>query len=626
MKTEISQQKAESSHQSPACPVGRLVKWFVLLFTFFFFNCSAQEQSQDVILKAMKDELKRNIENLKLDKLKPPFFISYTICDAKTLYINSTLGSIVKSETQPFRKQENEVIIGDYNRTNENYVDENSIWYWERNDMSIPFGNDYNAIKRALWYVTDDKYKDATAKYEAKLSSMEQQNLTDEEKNLPDFSKAPKLNLLLPSVTFNLDKAKWENTAKELSSIFKTYNEIFKSDVSVFLYEADVYFTNSELTEVKYPLAIAAIRIYAQTQAPDGEPLNDHVLYYALTPDDLPAMEIMKKEIKEMADNITALRKVPTLKETYSGPVLIEGEAVAEIICQKFFSGTTGLTGNRKPILSNPQIAQMAGNLVQENALENLFNKKIISRDLTIKATPLLKEFNGKKLIGSFEVDAEGVKPGKELTLIENGVLKNLLNDRIPSTKVSQSNGHRRCALMNGSITTLTGPGVINVSTNKGVTKEELKQKLIAAAKEEDLEYAYIVRKIENPNAGIKKDDNMYFFGGGQEEKKDVLTKPIKIYRISVKDGKEELVRSAEVGGLTIRSFKRILGAAKSQFVYNSLINGKKQEYNSWLWPLYGIPATFIVPDAILFEEIDIQKEKRAVTKKLPVVSNPVGK
>ncbi|HBX51900.1 MAG: hypothetical protein A2275_12275 [Bacteroidetes bacterium RIFOXYA12_FULL_35_11] len=602
------------------------MKKILIIASLICFLVNIATAQEPVILKAMKEELKRNIENLKLEKLRKPFFISYTIADAKALQINASLGSVILSEEKQFRKQENTVLVGDNTRTCDNYLDENTIWFWERDDMSIPLGNDVNAIKRALWLVTDHRYKTATAKYEAKISSIQQQNLADEEKNLADFSTAPQQKLILQSPTFTIDKAKLENTAKELSAIMKTYNDIFSSGVNIFVYQADVYFTNTDLSEVKYPAVIVALQAYVKTQASDGEPLADHVFYYTLSQNDLPSMEIMKKDIKTMADNITALRKAPVIAEAYSGPVLFEGEAAAEILVQKFFSGTTSLVGNRKPILSNPTLAQMAGDMYKDNGIEPLLNKKLVSRDLTIKAIPGLKEYNGIKLVGSYEIDAEGVKPDKELVLVDNGVLKNLLNDRVPSTKVLQSNGHKRFTFNGGGISTVTGPGVISFTTSKGMTKDELMKKMFAAAKEEDLEYVYIVRKIKNLNAGIPEENEMIFFGGEGQEKKDAVSTPFQVYRVSVKDGKEELVRSVEISGLTVKSFKKTLGFSNKEYVYNTLIKGKKSNYDTYRWPLAGIPSSFILPDAILFEELDLQKEKRAVTKKLPVVENPVGK
>lgn len=605
----------------------------VVLFSIVFLtnkNLFSQEQTENVVKKAMKDELSRNMEKLAIENLKRPFFISYTISDAKTLFISSSLGAIITSEQIPYRKQQVRILVGDYKRNNENFVDMNTLWSYS-SSKNIPLDDDYYGIRRSFWKSTDSKYKSAAEAYEGKISAMNQQNLSEEDASLDDLSKESEIKLNIPDIAFKFVQEKWENTAKELSGIFNDYSGIFSSNVSIFLYYADVYFLNSENTETKYPVTLAAIRVNGQTQAEDGEPLYDHILYYTLTPDELPSINEMKQDVKAMADKLVEIRNAPVFDDSYSGPVLFEGQAVAELFAQKFFSGNTGLIAKRKPILSQPQMASMMGNTL-ENPLESRMDKKIISRDLTIKATPKLKKFEETNLLGSFDVDAEGVIPEKELMLVENGVLKTLLNGRTPTPKVKKSNGHKRIVLQSGGISSDIGPGVITVSTSSGISKDELKKKLIEAAKEEDLDYAFIIRKLECPNSGIEKKDgqsSFYSFGSGNE-KKESISRPLYVYKVSVKNGNEQLVRTVELESLSIKSLKRILGTSNKQFTYNTVLNSDNAGGFSWYrserWSLNGIPASFIVPDAILFEELDIRKEKRAVTTKLPVLENPVGK
>jgi hypothetical protein len=270
-------------------------------------------------------------------------------------------------------------------------------------------------------------------------------------------------------------------------------------------------------------------------------------------------------------------------------------------------------------------MAAWGGNAVSENLLEGLTDKKIISRDLTIKSNPGMSSYNNIKLIGKYQVDAEGVKPPDELVLVENGVLRNFINGKTPTLKSAGSNGHCRTALENGGVTSLVGPGVITVTSVNTMSKEDLKKKLLSAAKEEDLEYAYIIRKIEDPNTQIDPgDESMSYYGGGSDGKKST-SKLLYVYRISVKDGSEELVRTVKIDGFSIKSFKRILGSANSQFVYNAVIKGSNSYFSSWNWGLNGILASFIIPDGILFEELDLQKDKKSVLSKPPLVSNPVG-
>ncbi|MBI4646034.1 MAG: hypothetical protein HY738_05410, partial [Bacteroidia bacterium] len=434
----------------------------------------SQEPPSDVIKRAMKDELSRNISNLTLEGVQKPYFISYTICDAKTLRISATLGSLISSVETPVREHLTDVFVGDYQRDNQNFFDINILAESYQENSSLPLDNDYFGIRRGLWLSTDKKYKAAAELLEAKLSAIKQQNLSEEEASLPDFSKATTVVSDLPSLKFNIDKSKWENIAKELSTAFKNYKNIYSSNVSVFIYQSDIYFLNSEGTETKVPFTIAAVRINAQTQADDGEPLADHLLYYSPTPDDLPSIETMKNDVKIMADNLLTLRNAPVFNDSYTGPVLFENQAVAEVFAQQFFSGKSCLIAKRKPVYSDPKMLFYMGQLGAQS-MDDKIGKPLVSKDMNIKSTPFISDFEGTKLIGSYQVDGDGVKPATELVLIENGTLKNLLNDRTPTPKIRESNGHKRLALqIGGGISTDAGPGIININAGKGMTPVKL--------------------------------------------------------------------------------------------------------------------------------------------------------
>jgi hypothetical protein len=103
------------------------------------------------------------------------------------------------------------------------------------------------------------------------------------------------------------------------------------------------------------------------------------------------------------------------------------------------------------------------------------------------------------------------------------------------------------------------------------------------------------------------------------------LSKTIQVYRVMVSDGSEELVSLAEIQGLSVKSFKRLLGTSSELQVYNTIVKPISGELNSWNFGLTGIPASFILPDALLFEELDVVKEKQNMVKNIPVAANPVN-
>ena len=100
---------------------------FLLFATFSFVNFTyAQTESfEDIAFKAMQDEMNRNIENLKLDKLKSPFYLSYLISDANLFSVEAQLGALVKTTDKPFRNQETSVLVGNHQRNNLNFFNEN---------------------------------------------------------------------------------------------------------------------------------------------------------------------------------------------------------------------------------------------------------------------------------------------------------------------------------------------------------------------------------------------------------------------------------------------------------------------------------------------------------------------
>ena len=611
-----------------------LSKLFILALILSASNLFAKEKASDIIMKAMKDELRRNMNNLALEDLERPFFISYTISDSRQLVIESTLGAIIYTEEKPGRNQDVRVMVGDYKRTNENFFDLTSMLKFSMGGgTSVPLDNDYNGIRRGLWIETDNKYKNVAELYPKKIAAIEQQNLPANELALPDFSKADKVSKILPDRNIKFEKDKWEKIAKELSAVFQDYPAIQSSNVSVYMLDADIYYVNSEGSETKRPLSIAAVRAVASTQADDGEQLYDHVLFFKLTPEELPSKNELKTAVKNLADNLISLKNAPVFSDDYSGPVLFEGQAAGEVFSQVMFDATSGLMAVRKPVVAEAQFAMMVNGLTGKS-LENKIGKKLISEDLTIKSRPAMKEYKGTKLIGSYEVDAEAVVPDKELALVEDGILKTLVNNRTPIDAIRESNGHQCYTLAGGMISPVIGSGVIEMSSKKTESHKKLKEELIAKAKEEGLEYAFIIKKMESSVAGVEKDVDINSFvamlsgGGGQSN----VSKPIYIYKVDLSSGEEQLVRTANLKGVSMKSMKDILGVSDKQMVYNTFLSLKAMGIDisglaggfSSSWILAGSPSSFILPDAILFEELDIKKEDRAFTKKLPVVENPL--
>ncbi|MDR1170418.1 MAG: hypothetical protein LBK97_06255 [Prevotellaceae bacterium] len=528
----------------------------------FLLCISILSAQNNAIISAIKSETDRNRSELKIDKLKPPFFINYTILDLKRLYVSASEGSISRLIENTQRVGLSNLLVGDYDRNNSNFRQN----YSPRN---VIIEDDTRGIATAIWEDLDRTYKNAAESYEAKIATIAQQNMEEEELNLPDLEKTDPVTMIIEPPKINMDKAYWENFARKSSEILKKYPEILNSSVSINILDNVVYVCNTEDTKLVIPDPYYSVNVSLYTVTTDGQELSDELNIEHGTFEQMPSLQAFIDTCETFVKYFIELKNAPIITEAYTGPVLFEGMAVAEPLHSYFFQST--LIANRKS----------AGGQGGNNT-EMMKDKKLVSRSLTIKSLSGTETYKGKKLDGYYPVDAEGVVPDKELALVENGVLKNMLNGRIPTKKIQHSNGHMRMNLnyMNPKIT----PGNILFTSNDTYSPDDLKKKLLAAAKEEDLDYAYIVRRYKN-------------------------NRPLSIYRIYVADGREELLRGAVLPDFNLRSYKRMSGASNREFFYTTHSLGNF--------------ATYIVPEALMFEELEVSRNNNITFRKPFIVAQP---
>lgn len=519
--------------------------------------------AQDVtILRAMQDELKRSMD-MRETGYDKPFFISYGLTDVKSYSIFATLGAIVQSQESGNRGKSMRVLVGDYTFNDES-LDNDSFTESSGMEIQLPADNDYAGIRRAYWTTTDAIYRGAAQKYRKHQQTLKEQNKKITDIPHRTFARVPVVKSTAPVETYAIDKSSLEDYCRKVSAVFKDYPGMESSDVMVNVLTGRDYFINSEGTVVVRPYHLAILQCRAELKSAHGEPITESIVHYAESPDGFPKLETMVSSAKAMAEKLQAVIKSPSLEEEYSGPVLFMGSAVAGVMSSTLFS-------YRETLVASNDIAS-ATDMRPENttALDTRIGKQVIDNSITVKARPKLKKFGDVPLLGSYQVDEEGVEPADELVLIDKGVLKNQLNDRSLTREGQTANGHAG------------GPAVIEVSTSKGVTEAALKQKLITLAKEEGLPYAVLVR-----------------------ESGDVRGNMAEIWKVDLQTGAESLSRPAQVRRLSFKDLRKITGVSSIQQAYN-VPAGE------------GSLTSVICPSAILLERMDI------VPVRLPYIADDV--
>jgi len=524
----------------------------------------------DIISKSIRTEVDRALDGLSKQKTEPPFFIAYTLGDIKQLVVSASGGSLLSSDVYPVRTGNARLLMGNYSCTDENFTGTGSGGNYGY-DGSPCLDNNEEGIRYTLWRDLDAIYKSAVENYEQKLAAIKQLNIPAKDLELPDWDQTPTVVMdSIPFPNINLDPKTYEEYVKAASSVFNDYKDILKSNVTLSIYAATNYFYNTEKSELRLPHVFASLDVAALAKTEEGEDQRADLNVTAGSPDDLPPIEDFKNQCKQVAENLMEKIRAPKLQEAYSGPVLFEDLAVVRTFYSNFFYGDNSLIAQRKPFSAE-------GYSYGGNRLEEMIDKRITAKEITIEDLTGTPEYNGVKLLGYIPVDAQAVVPPAKLTLVENGILKTLLNDRVPTAKVRHSNGH---SIFTPGAASLTNTGVVRMINTQMKSREELRSELFRLAKEEGYSYAYIIRNISEST-------------------------PLELYRVNIADGKEERVRSATITNLDYQSFKRINAVSDKEMIYNGIA---------------GNLISIIVPDAILFEELQIQSDRVDNFRKPPVV------
>jgi len=553
----------------------KTAKNILLSITLFLGLHSVFAQTENPVISAIQKEVDRNRTELKMEGVAPPFFISYSVMDRYDYGLSASLGSISGMSEYHYRRGLPTLLVGDYHRNNLNVVGNipsSTLTSLSDNASGIPI---------TIWRDLDGAYKTAVERYKAKMAILQQQSQTEEEKNLPDFEQVKPVNMILQPVPFELNKTYWENYLRKASETAKQYPDILSSSVTFTARNIMTYTYNTEGSRYAVPTTFYQLTFSANTRTDDGQDLARTIYVGNAGFQQMPDVATFVNRCKTEMENLLKLKNAPVIDDAYSGPVLFENEAVLRIFMSVLFNNNK-LAAAPKLIQAQQRNSMMASTPQTQgsNDFELMLNKKVISRDLTIKSITGQEVYKGQRLNGYYPVDAEGVVPDKELVLIENGVLRNLLNGRKPTQKIGNSNGHVRYDFNANNYRVM--PGNILIISSQTCSKDELRKRLITAAKEEDLDYAYIVKVMD----------------GGMNL----------IYKIHVDDGREELVRGATISdAANLKAFKRILGASdKEQMV-----------------SFGSVQTTFIFPDALLFEEMDVTRASNIEFKRPYIVPKP---
>lgn len=510
----------------------------------------------DPVIRAMQEELERSKSQVKMENVSAPYYIEYRLSDVEEYTAEAAFGALRQNQRVHARSVRVVVRVGDYKQ--DSYIGPGVGVV----DLA-PLDNDSIALRRQLWSATDRAYKSASEAFANKKALLSQYSA---EQPFDDFAKVPPLQSIGPLAKLVFSPDAWKQALENSTELFRSDPAIQSLSAFLRFRAVNVYFVNTEGTVTRRGFAIYSVQLSGGTQAADGMQLERSPFYTAGTAAELPAPAELQADMTKMLGTLKALREAPLVEEDYRGPVLLSNDAASDV-----FNGMVGnnVLGVRpKPGDSGRTIGEFSAS----------YKSRVLPAFLSVVDDPTMKSFQGKSLVGSYEIDDEGVR-ARPVPLIKDGMLVDYLLGRMPIRDFPDSNGHGRAAPGQPPMPSI---GTLVVQPKKPVAAEELKKKLIEMCKQENKPYGYYVETL-------------------------AAYDPRLLYRVYANDGHEELVRGAVFNELDMRTLRNDLVAAGD----DPLVSNREA----------AVPTTVICP-SLLFDELEVKRTDQK-NAKLPEYPPP---
>jgi len=487
------------------------------------------------VLTALKEELDRTFGVLG-NKLDGPYFLGYQVTDQRSLRLRASFGALISADEGNSRSLDVDLRVGDHRRDNTHPLRDEAfdVGGFGR-ATELPLEDDPVALKAAVWLRTADELRSAQEQL-VKVKAQQAVKVKEEDDS-DDFSRESPVTFLETPAVLEVDRAAWEKRVKTYAALFRSHPAIHDSEVTFEAQAVTRYLVNSEGSLVQVARTNLRLFVIAETVADDGMELRRYQSFDAPTAGELPSDEVIRARIQEVIEDLEALRKAPAA-EPFVGPAILEGEAAGVFFHEVFGHRVEG--HRQKDEEEGQTFARKIGEAIMPEFMD-------VFDDPTVRA------LNGVPLNGFYRVDDEAVL-AQRAPLVQGGVLRAFLLSRAPIRGFARSNGHGR---RQEGFRVVSRQGNLVVSPRRTVAAPALKRLLLEEVKRQGKPYGLRFRQVEGGFTSTIRFGPQAF---------KVL--PVIVFRV-YPDGREELIRGADLEGTPLTALSKILAAADDWQVFN---------------------------------------------------------
>ena len=525
-----------------------------------------KDNADNTIFSAMKDEMKRTLDSLRVQGAPAPFWTGLITNRYRSFTMTGELGGISDESVTPWRTNTmTHVLLGNYRRNSDVAFQPLIIGGTSNDELS------YNGLRRSFWQSSFMAYLNSVNMMAQKQNYLNQNPLPAALEKIPDMQHSAPGTYVFEAKgrDANIDMDKLQQYAKTLSAIFKDYKYLTGTSVKISGDQLDSYRSTSENVNIKQPHDMVTIKATAQFMDENRVLLADELTLQYEHLSELPPLDTLVAKVRRFADDCMALRAAPALTDDYKGPVMYEDDAARQVFTDNY-------------LVPDKFYAQPSW---QENpkSLGLKIGKKIMDERVTITNETARTDCNGTSLYGNYAVDADGFKPQPSMTIVDKGVFKMMLNRTTPAQFALKSTGSARWYNDPRQAMPAVGVGTLVVSATGTTDADKMEKTLTKLAKKAKAECAYVITKPKEYTS-------------------------LRLYRVDLKTGARTLVKTNLISLPTQDQMKRFEAISGK-----SLVTNKVSPYT------YSV----VTPSSVIIGDMELSVPTMKSSRK-PVLTYPL--
>jgi predicted Zn-dependent protease len=288
---------------------------------------------------------------------------------------------------------------------------------------------------------------------------------------------------------------------------------------------------------------------------------------------ELPDMARFKKMILEKYEQLMRLSRARKI-HAFSGPVLLCAGPAGLL-----FHEAVGHRLEASRLLSSGE----------GQTFKDQEGKEIFKLPITVRDDPSMHSYRGKKCIGAYMYDDEGVR-GRSAVLIEDGILKGFLTTRAAHKKGKhESNGHARTKQHQRPISRMA---VTIIEGKKGLSFERLKARLLQEIKRQKKPFGMIVYETNGGETDTTNYDFQAFSGD------------IAYATLVYPNGREVCIRGVNFVGTPLQALSNVIAVGDTPELDNGYCGAES-----------GLLPISTISPAVLINNLELQgKDEELVT------------